>query len=83
MSDAIAFEFRGKTIGVLARSGDAFVFYSGAEPYHALDGALFAEPHDLHLALRRLEDEQRRRSNRHGDSARASFVASTVAQAAA
>lgn len=60
MSDAIAFEFQGKTVGVLARHGEGFIFYSGVAIYHALDGRVFAEPRDLYLELRRLDDERRR-----------------------
>ena len=59
MSDAIAFEYRGKTIGVLTRDGDAFVFHSDGAHFQSLDGRRFSEPRDLFLTLQRLEADRR------------------------
>lgn len=59
MSDAIAFEYRGKTIGMLSRDGDAFVFHSDGEHFQSLDGRRFSEPRDLYLTLQRLEADRR------------------------
>ncbi|MBN9062763.1 MAG: hypothetical protein J0H41_10005 [Rhizobiales bacterium] len=66
MSDAIAFEFQGRTVGVLARHGEKFIFYAGAPAYGALDGGVFSEPRDLYLALRRVADGGRRPVKRDG-----------------